>query len=190
MGYRDFEDLPVWNSAIELALDVYELTATGCLKGPAGLRDQLERAALSISNNNAEGFERGTHAELLSFLYIALGSAGEVRSMLRLLERMPTTADRRPEIASLRSASKSISRQLSAWLEALKDSPHKGPRFQNTRSRQAADTTSRRDAFLETLRTIQAEHPPPGPTRDTASPPGDIHGPRDDPGRSKDRGRG
>ena len=46
------------------------------------LRDQLERAALSVSKNIAEGFERGTTNELLCFIYIARGSAGEVRSIL------------------------------------------------------------------------------------------------------------
>ena len=52
------------------------------------LRDQIERAAVSVSNNIAEGFERGTTQEVLTFLYIARGSAGEVRSMLCMLERI------------------------------------------------------------------------------------------------------
>ena len=47
--------------------------------GSRSLQDQLERAALSVSNNIAEGFERGTTNELLAFIYIARGSAGEVR---------------------------------------------------------------------------------------------------------------
>jgi four helix bundle protein len=58
----------------------------GAIRRYPGLRDQLERAALSVSNNIAEGFERGTTNELLAFLYIARGSAGEVRSMMRILE--------------------------------------------------------------------------------------------------------
>ena len=45
----------------------------------------MDRAALSVSNNIAEGFERGTTNELLQFIYIARGSAGEVRSMLALI---------------------------------------------------------------------------------------------------------
>src|SRR5512137_831939 len=81
--YKRFEDLPVWNAAIELAHDVYALTEKSQFKGKYSLRDQIERAALSVSNNIAEGFERGTTQELLTFLYIARGSAGEVRSMLR-----------------------------------------------------------------------------------------------------------
>jgi four helix bundle protein len=50
-------------------------------------RDQLDRAALSVSNNIAEGFDRGTTSELLAFIYIVRGSAAEVRSMLCLKER-------------------------------------------------------------------------------------------------------
>jgi four helix bundle protein len=78
MGYKSFEDLPAWGAAIELAVRTFEMTSTGDLDPYAGLRSQIERAAVSVSNNIAEGFERGTHEELLSFLYYALGSAGEV----------------------------------------------------------------------------------------------------------------
>jgi four helix bundle protein len=85
MKYRCFEDLPVWKDAIELAVRVFELTANHCFRVHSGTRNQLENATVSISNNIAEGFERGTTQETLTFLYIARGSAGEVRSMLRLL---------------------------------------------------------------------------------------------------------
>ncbi|MBV8315516.1 MAG: four helix bundle protein [Planctomycetaceae bacterium] len=71
MKYKRFEELPVWDSARELAIRIFGLTATGVLKNYSGLRDQLERAGLSVSNNIAEGFDRGTNAELLTFLYIA-----------------------------------------------------------------------------------------------------------------------
>ena len=93
MKYTRFEDLPVWQAAIELALRVFDVTKRPEFRGPGDLADQLRRAALSISNNIAEGFERGTTSELLAFLYIARGSAGEVRSMLRFCERAPWIAD-------------------------------------------------------------------------------------------------
>ena len=57
---------------------------------------------MSVSNNIAEGFERGTTAELLQFLYIARGSAGEVRSMLVLFERRPALVDFRTQISELK----------------------------------------------------------------------------------------
>src|SRR6516162_1660621 len=89
MKYERFEQLPVWNAAIDLAVKTYAMTAKPSFNDNSSLRDQMERAAVSVSNNVAEGFERGTTPELLSFLYIARGSAGEVRSMLCLLERLP-----------------------------------------------------------------------------------------------------
>ncbi len=102
MNYNRFEQLPVWSAAIDRSLKPYALTAQLPFKGHAGLRDQIERASLSGSNNIAEGFERGTNNELLSFLYLARGSAVEVRSMLCLLERLPTFTDFKFEIISRR----------------------------------------------------------------------------------------
>lgn len=82
MKYTRFEELPVWKDAIGLAEGIYGLTAADSWKGSWSLRDQIERAVLSISNNVAEGFERGTTNELIAFLYIARGSAGEIHAVL------------------------------------------------------------------------------------------------------------
>ena len=103
MKYKSFEDLPVWQAAIELARHTYAATESQAFRGHAGLRDQLERASLSVSNNIAEGFERGSTSELLAFLYIARGSAGEVRSILCLLDRIPSFSPLRSEICNMRS---------------------------------------------------------------------------------------
>ena len=101
MTYERFEDLPVWKAAMEIAVVVYRLTRDRFFSQPGDLRDQLRRAALSVSNNIAEGFERGSTAELLAFLYIARGSAGEVRSMLHFAERMPEAAHLKSEITTV-----------------------------------------------------------------------------------------
>jgi len=85
-----FEQLPVWHAAIDLAAAVYAMIEKPPFRRRYSLRDQIERAAISISNNIAEGFERGTKQELLTFLYVARGSAGEVRSMLSLLRENPS----------------------------------------------------------------------------------------------------
>ena len=66
MRYKRFEDLPVWNTAIELVVAVFALTSKPPFKSQHALRDQLERAAVSVSNNIAEGFERGTNKESCS----------------------------------------------------------------------------------------------------------------------------
>ena len=102
MKYERFEDLPVWQAAVEFAVKVFALTDDRAFGGGGDLRDQMRRAALSISNNVAEGFERGTSAELLYFLYIARGSAGEVRSMLRFSERRSERANLKSQINTVR----------------------------------------------------------------------------------------
>lgn len=139
MTYKRFEEVPVWSAAIKLAEDIYAFTeaADQHLRTKASLKSQIERAALSVSNNIAEGFERGTTNELLSFLYIARGSAGEVRSMLCLMERLPTFRNFKSEISNLKSAAEGCSRQLRAWAEKLQNSEIRGPRHLNEKSKEA-----------------------------------------------------
>ncbi|MGZ8939364.1 MAG: four helix bundle protein [Limisphaerales bacterium] len=75
-------------------------------------------AALSISNNIAEGFERVTTAELLSFLAIARGSAGEVRSMLLVIKTRPATQHLATTLDQILELARSCQRQLTAWITA------------------------------------------------------------------------
>jgi four helix bundle protein len=155
MAYKRFEELPVWQASIELALTNYAMTAQSAFRRQRSLRDQLERAALSVSNNIAEGFERGTNQELLTFLYIARGSAGEVRSMLCVLERMPVFRDLESEILNLKSGAESISRQLGAWIRTLRDSELKGQRYVTEKTRRAAQARQEREEFLKKLEEIR-----------------------------------
>ena len=158
MKYTRFEELPVWRAAIELAVKIYALTAQANFKGQASLRDQIERAAVSISNNIAEGFERGTTPELLTFIYIARGSAGEVRSMLCLLERLPAFDNLKPEISNLKSQAENIARQLRGWADALQNSDIKGQRYLTDKTRRAGQDKQAREEFLAELRQVQAEN--------------------------------
>ncbi len=157
MKYKRFEDLPVWNAAIELGVKVYHLTAGEEFKGHGSLRDQIERAAVSISNNVSEGFERGTTQELLTFIYIARGSSGEVRSMLCLLERLPPFTALRVEIAELKSRAVSISRQLGAWAASLQNSEIKGQRYLTNKARRASQLAREREEFLDEPRQMQEQ---------------------------------
>ena len=84
MKYSRFEDLPVWKAAVEFALKVFEFTNKADFRGLGDTKGQLERAALSISNNIAEGFERGRRAEFHQFLSIAKASCAEVRTQIYL----------------------------------------------------------------------------------------------------------
>jgi four helix bundle protein len=156
MKYNRFEDLPVWNSAIELAVKVYELTAKPEFKSHYSLRDQLERAALSVSNNIAEGFERGTNQELLTFLYIVRGSAGEVRSMLGLLDRIGGFSNLKFQISNLKSGAEEIARQLRGWADFLQNSKIKGQRYLTEKSRRSFKSAQDREEFLKELRQTTA----------------------------------
>ncbi len=155
MTYERFEDLPVWKAAISLAEEIYALTEKPPFQRKYSLRDQIERAALSISNNIAEGFERGTTQELLTFLYIARGSAGEVRSMLCFLERLPAFKYLKSEISNLKSESEGISRQLRAWSDSLQNSEIKGQRYLNEKEKVFAKNKKERAEFLETLKSYK-----------------------------------
>lgn len=79
-----FEDIEAWQMAREIVKEIYDLTSTGKFSYDYVLRDQIRRAAISISSNIAEGFERDGNREFAHFLTIAKGSCGEVRSQLYL----------------------------------------------------------------------------------------------------------
>ena len=158
MQYRRFEDLPVWNDAADFAVRMYEFTAADQFRRHPGLRDQLERAAQSVSNNVAEGFERGSTNELLAFLYIARGSAGEVRSMLKVLSRWDEFGNLKSQISDLITKSENISRQLYGWIESLKNSEISGQRHLDDNGRARYAGKQDREDFLRELDRInQAE---------------------------------
>ena len=79
-----FEDLDAWKVARELANLIYMLGRESGFSKDYSFKDQIQRAAVSVMNNVAEGFERGSNKDFARFLFIARGSVGEVRSMLYL----------------------------------------------------------------------------------------------------------
>jgi len=85
MKVERFEDLEIWKEARILVDEVYKLSSSEKLKKDFGLNDQIQRSAVFIMNNIAEGFERDSNKEFISFLFFAKGSAGEVRSMLYIM---------------------------------------------------------------------------------------------------------
>lgn len=151
MKYNRFEDLPVWQAAIDLARRVYTLTRDRFFSQPGDLRDQIRRSSLSVSNNIAEGFERGSSAELLYFLYIARGSCGETRSMLHFTGGFENTAHLKPEISNLISLAESCSRQIRAWADSLQNSDIQGQRHLSKATREIYEAQKRRDAFDKQL---------------------------------------
>lgn len=79
---QDFEDLRIYQQARALGKQVYEITRKGDFKYDTRFVQQIRAAVGSIADNIAEGFERQGNKEFKQFLYIAKGSAGEVRSQL------------------------------------------------------------------------------------------------------------
>ena len=77
-----FEDIEAWADARLLVAEVYKETRNGHLGKDFGLRDQIQRAAVSIMANIAEGFERKNSKEFAHYLRIARGSCAEVQSHL------------------------------------------------------------------------------------------------------------
>ena len=77
-----FEELVAWQKARALTKSVYQVTKRGDFSKDFGLTNQIQRAAVSVMSNIAEGFERGRRAEFHQFLSVAKSSCGEVRSQL------------------------------------------------------------------------------------------------------------
>jgi len=82
MTVKQFEDLEVWQEARRLTQTIYQLTRAERFSKDFALRDQIQRAAVSVMPNIAEGFERGGNQEFIQFLHVAKASCGEVRSQI------------------------------------------------------------------------------------------------------------
>ncbi len=80
-----FEDLEVWKYAVELTVKVYDCIHT---YKDYGLKDQIQRASVSIPSNIAEGFDRQTNKEFIHFLHIAKGSCAELKTQLYISFRL------------------------------------------------------------------------------------------------------
>ena len=85
MVIQKFEDIIAWQKAQDVAVEIF---AEFSEMRHFGFRDQICGAVVSISNNIAEGFDRSSDADFSRFLYVALGSASETKSMLYLAERL------------------------------------------------------------------------------------------------------
>ena len=80
--YKDFQELPVWQEAMEVAVAVFNLTIDLPRKEDYGLTSQIRRSSLSISDNIAEGFGRHHQADKIKFYIYSRGSAFETKNQL------------------------------------------------------------------------------------------------------------
>jgi four helix bundle protein len=111
---KNIEDIKVWVKAKTLTLKIYASFKT-CKD--FSFRDQIQRATISIMNNIAEGYERGGNKEFRQFLYIAKGSCGEVRSMLRIAPELGFLTQE--EAAEYIQQSEEISKMISGLIKSL-----------------------------------------------------------------------
>lgn len=169
MTYQRFEDLPCWQEAIRLAAMCEDFLEEAGDLIRRGKQDQLDRCSLSVSNNVAEGFERGTTKELLAFLYIARGSAGETRSMMRYFLGRPRLQRWRGRMEEIAAVAESCSRQIRAWADGLQNSDIAGQRHLNARSRKEFEKARAQKAGQESFKALmlkRAESMPEGPEKE------------------------
>jgi len=118
--YRSFEDLEVWKRACKLAIDVYQALKES---KDFGMKDQMNRSAVSVASNIAEGAERDSNKEFIHFLHIAKGSSAELRTQLYIAEN---TGIQNSEITfRLISETREISSMLHGLIKSKTQNTHK-----------------------------------------------------------------
>ncbi len=115
--FKTFEEMPVWQEAMEMAREVYYLTEVLPKKEDYGLTSQLRRSALSISANVAEGFGRMHSRDKINFYYHARGSLSETKNNLIYGSRVGYFTD--DDVNPLFSKIDSIWKQLNCLISSL-----------------------------------------------------------------------
>ncbi len=124
---KRFTDIAAWQKARELVNLIYNLTRVGAFSKDWGLKDQIQRAAISICSNIAEGFERSGNREFVNFLWIAKGSTGEVASQLYNAKNCGYIDQE--SFDDLQNRLNQISAMLYNLIQSIKSSTVKGERY-------------------------------------------------------------
>lgn len=119
MKIERFEDIKVWIDARKLVAEVYKLTLNDKFRKDFGLKEQIQRAAVSILSNIAEGFEHHNNREFIRFLTYAKGSAGELRAQLYIAVDIEYISE--SEFKKVFENVLQISQQLSNFIKYLKE---------------------------------------------------------------------
>ena len=117
MRVESYEDLDIWRMGMDLVVGVYDLTDALPAKERFNLTNQLNRAAVSIPSNIAEGWGRGLGASQTQFVRIARGSLYEVRTQLEIVRRLELATGE--TIDALRELTLILGRKLNAYLTSL-----------------------------------------------------------------------
>ena len=127
MAFQSFEDLEVWQRGCRLAVDVFK-TFANCRNFT--MQDQVQRSALSIPSNVAEGYERDSDKEFIRFLNIAKGSGGELRTQLYITRKLEFLTN--TDFKRLVGEPKEISKMLHGLSKAVGKRIAKKPRHIRT----------------------------------------------------------
>lgn len=156
MTYERLEQAPAWQQAVDLAALVYNLTdnAKEVLVTKTTLKNQIEHAALSITNEIAKGFGRSSN-DLFHSLQKSFSSINELRSMLGLMERIDTLSPYKPQLLTIRESCDSCSREIMEWARNVNHAPANGqasidPALEEERRKQARE----KRAVFEGLRQL------------------------------------
>jgi four helix bundle protein len=114
---RGYEDLTVWQKAIDLAEHIYRVTKTFPKEEIYGLTAQIRRCCVSISSNIAEGSARNSEKEFKQFLAIASGSCAELKTQLIIAERVGFI--KKPDVSAIVLQTSEIERMLSGLVKSL-----------------------------------------------------------------------
>jgi len=117
--FNMFEDIPIWQEARELVAEIYKITSKGNFQKDFGLKDQIQRAAVSIMANIAEGFEMNNNKDFLRYLGYSKASCGELRSHLYValdIGYLPSN-----EFEKLKEKSISLSQHIAGFKKYLKN---------------------------------------------------------------------
>jgi four helix bundle protein len=126
-GFRRFEDIEAWQEARKLSALIYSMTKRGDFSRDFGLKDQIRRASVSVMSNIAEGFDRGGNKEFIQFLYIAKGSAAEVKAQLYVaLDAGYITKDMFQKIYNQANATAKL---IGGFIRYLAATDYKGTKF-------------------------------------------------------------
>jgi four helix bundle protein len=117
LGLQKYEDLIVWQKALDLVVEVYSLAKLLPSEEIYGLSSQMKRAAVSIPSNIAEGQERNTTKDFINHLYIAKGSKGELETQLLICVRLQYLMQ--PQIMMAQNLLSEIGKMLNALIQSL-----------------------------------------------------------------------
>lgn len=133
MVIKKFQDIIAWQKAINIAVEIYRHFHNS---KEYAFKDQICKAAISISNNIAEGFDRSSDADFIRFLYIAKGSCSELQSMICLANKLNFLTEELQ--SSLNQQSDEISRLIRGLIKSISKKDH----TETNRGRRVGETTS------------------------------------------------